>query len=836
MHSFFFWLKKIRDIRILQLVLFSILGIVAFYKTFSFWFYHGWETSWLLGITGGDFSLINLMKSHGLISYVNLLLFGWKPAGWFVTAIIYHVITAMVINVFLSRKTNKTIGLVAGMLFLVTTAHHDVVTWGSFESLYAVQTLCFYLGLWFFDIYRTSNKMKWYVVTLFWFLLSLIIRESGLIFLPLLFIFDLIFHEHIFDLKINEYLKCFVRCIKRHFLLWIIAGLYIFNRSLYGGSGHDFIDERVQFRILLFNEHRYLEYIWYGVLSFGHFIGPYVIPYPVLNLIRDIFTHFFTSPNVKIYFFTVFGWMTYLTLGLVVWTQRKSRYGVYLLFSFLALTAVTMFYSFAWTTKESFLVSSYAWSENRWRYLGFTFFASIVSVLSHKALLYKKKKLLIGFIFITLYVAVNILLLHRIENQMYRENSKPAVIFYQTFLKAFPNLTNMDIFYVFRSSPGLNDYMLELSYIYPSYYPKITKLPKLWTRYDMYYILKGFREKADWVPFVHFIDYTPERGVRDYTEKAKEIMSTLAPIDLEHTVGTNSAVLTQIQRAHPVDFRYTVSMSYRAYPKNVVGKVLEDQRQMDAVSRFSNRLAKLIQSVHITACPTMGDIDEPFYDLRNTLALDGVVSARSYWWANCRPAWITLDLGSQMTLSGAAWSSITHTDAFPRDYWYEVSNDGETWEKVWGRQGNEQNSRFDLFETEVRVRFIRLWVKETSYRQMVRVDEFIPLFPETLDVSRYYESLTELYKDMHEYAFSPVSWVKVSWITDPDNTVPAADTTMYVPITIDGTYNNVQFELLESDFYSAMGQFLKRRLTNMQFEVPDGISLGVANIELAPQK
>lgn len=831
-----------------QWVLYGFLGILAFYKIFSFWFYHGWETSWF-GLMGGDYSLINLMKSHGLISYMNYLLFGWRPVGWFATALVFHIVTAMVVNLFISRKTNRTVGLVAGLLFLITTAHHDVITWGTFESLYAAQTLFFYTGLWAFDIWLTTKRNVWYVVVLIAFFLSLIIRESGLLFLPLLFLFDALFYEKIFIKKPKVWLQSLVQVIHRHLIVWIIGIGYLILRSSYGGSAHDFIDERVQFRILLFHEHRYFEYIWRGLLAFGYFIGPYVIPYPILNLIRDVVLRFLPLPFVRTYFFTFVGWILYVIFCSTVYRSRKHRYSIYLWFCLFSFTAVTLFYSFAWTIKDSFLASAYSWSENRWRYLGFTFFAAGISVVFYNYFSSVKqrawnlrwiKQPIVGIVLLGVYLVVNILLLHGIEEQMYRQNSLPAITFYRTFLKTFPSLTSDDRFFGFKASPGLHDFLGELSRIYPTYYPNLKKLPPLWVRSETYYLLKALYQKVPWAPYVHFIDYSVDRGVLDYTKNVREIMSALAPIDLSFTIATDGAIIVDTTNTPPVDFRYNLSVEYEASPSLANSSaILKDNQQVQALSAFSSKIASFLSDVRVSVCLTIGDEREPFYDFRKELALDANLSNRSYWWSDCRPAWVVLDMGSQMTFAGAVWASLSQGDAVPRDYHYDVSRDGKIWEQVIGVKSNEEKSKIDVFPKPVGGRYLRLWVDETAYRQLLIINEFVPLFPETVSLFKYYQHLPELYDDVYMLwdkaaGTNATSWMKIIWTTNPDNTVPMADTTLYMPMLTDSMPHEMRFELLESDYYSAQRQFLKRKLANIKLITPKNVSVRVRRIRLEP--
>ena len=171
-----------------------IIEWLAFHKIFSFWFFHGWEASWLMGNTGGIFTLKTLMQSHGFISALNLMLFGWNPQGWFAMAFLLHFLVTIALMIAVGRLSkNRLLGFIAAVIFVATTADHDVITWGSFESLYAAQTLGFYLMLLAYLFFRKTQKKIYYLLSFILFAISAVLRESGIIFIPLLFLFELLF-------------------------------------------------------------------------------------------------------------------------------------------------------------------------------------------------------------------------------------------------------------------------------------------------------------------------------------------------------------------------------------------------------------------------------------------------------------------------------------------------------------------------------------------------------------------------------------------------------------------------------------------------------------------
>lgn len=826
----------------LQLVIMAVIALLAYHKIFSFWFYHGWEASWLFGLTGGDFSLINLMKSHGFVSYLNLLLFGWNPKGWFFTALIFHLISTLLITIFVSRLTkNRVVGFMSGLLFIATTADHDVITWGTFESLYAVQVLGFYISLITYYQFRKSGLRLLYAVSVFIFFVTSLLRESGLLFLPVVVLLELIFFQQKLlkelvnkKIRLNKLLK-FIYLLLPYIA---VSAVYLLLRMSYGGSAHDFIDERVQYRILLFHEHRYLEYAWYGILAFGQYIPPYFIPYPLLNNLKTFVYSVFPSDFVNYYFFVLIGWAFYFLMGFFLWKQRKTKHFKSLIFFFLIFTSTTIFYSFAWTTKLSFLPIPYSWSENRWRYFIFSAFAPF-AVLTYSwilscSILKNKLKTILTAGLVVSCLSINIYYLNLIEQDMYVNNSYPSVLFYKTLKKEFPTLKNNDKFYTFTGSPGLNDFFAELQYIYRYIYPNISKIPTDWIRADFYYSLKKIIAGES----IFFVDFSRDMGLKNKTPDVVRFIKKHEDVIYEEndlTRKTNKQNIISKENV-PVDFPrlMNIKSSVEIIPQDIKRTSRIDEEKFNALLSFIPNQLDFIQNAKIKVCKTMGPENEPFHHLRPELMIDGNIQPRSYWWADCRPAWVIFDLGKEEEIAGFGWASLSSPDGFPRDYNYETSDDGITWYKRLNVKGNTVNDRIDSLPSPVKARFIRFWVEETSGRAMLYIHEFAVIKKDSESILKSYTSFKTLYGDMYnfwnllsntqaEYAVSKLStvWIPIVWQTRPDNTVPIENRTQYLPMIADGISRNYKFELLDNTYYSNDNQFLNRYFTDFTISFPE---------------
>lgn len=837
---------------VIQSFILLLVEWLAFHKIFSFWFFHGWEASWLIGNTNGIFTLKTLMQSHGFISALNLILFGWNPHGWFATAFLFHFLVTMALLLTIRKLShNSVVAFIASLLFVATTADHDVITWGSFESLYAVQTFGFFITILFFVKYHETKKKLFYFLSLLSFLFSALLRESGLIFIPLLFLFEFIFYQsrlitEILKRKIHK--KTFISFLWIMMPFFILGILYLLLRASYGGSPYDYIDQRVQFRILLMQEHRYLEYVWYGILAFGQYIPPYTLPYPLLNAIKNTIFTLLPIDGINIYFFVIWGWATYGALVYMLWLQRKDKYVKYLVFFLLMFSIITAFYSFAWTTYDSFLATPYSWSENRWRYFAFSALAPFFAISFYNFYNFLGKKLrkkhILRTVFISLLVTsvgINIYILNMIEGDMYLQNHAPSILFYKTLTKTFPSLDSQTRFFYYRNSgSSMNDFLAEFFYIKQHFYPKMTTLPSDWVRSQMYYVVKYLSLGTLDTTHFYFLDYSLTKGVLDKTSEALSLFraqkaTNITPLLQNDGNGTYEAALADnspVEFPYIIDIRTSLSMD-RNIKNNPIAPFTE--KQFTSLLSFMPEEQDFINNTKVTVCKTMDNqINEEFHNYTYAHIADGNIQERSTWWADCRPAWVIFDLGHEEKISGFGWGSYNVLDNVPRDYEYQISPDGQSWHTILTISGNSRPERLDELKNIVSARFVRFMVTETIKRGMLSLNEFSVIPENVNDIFSAYSSYQAIFSDMYTFWYKIsqeqlntaksadrlVAWIPFSWKTSPQNIVSTTDQRYYIPMWVDGIMHEYSFELPESELYSGPGQFLKRRITNLTFSMP----------------
>ena len=136
-------------------------------------------------------------------------------------------------------------------------------------------------------------------------------------------------------------------------------------------SSKRIIADHLRAASFLLSEGKYFDYLKYGIISFGFYLPPHIIPYPFVNILRNIVTRFLSTQAIKLYFFSVLGYSYYLLLIILTFRSRGKAIFRILLFALFIISVPTLFYSFAFTPYEPFFWRDYGYDENRWRYVSF---------------------------------------------------------------------------------------------------------------------------------------------------------------------------------------------------------------------------------------------------------------------------------------------------------------------------------------------------------------------------------------------------------------------------------------------------------------------------------
>lgn len=834
-------------------------NIVAWYPVLSFWFLGGWEQAWLIGICGYHFDFVCLMQSHGILMLFNYKLFGWNPTGWYLTAMLLHIASVLLIYIFTKKLTKNTLfAFIVSLLFGINVAHNDVINWGSFESLYALLMVSFLLSLFSyfrFTTVKTTKRFLWYGLSLGLFLFGLFIREVALV-LPFFIIITELYGN---GFVINR--KRLLQLLKRIIPFGLVSIGYLFFRNWYGGAPHDFIDGMVQLRISLLGQGKYLEYIWRGILSFGRYASSHTVPYPLINTARDLASRYVYAPVVQYYFFPFLGVAHTLVQMLLIWLSRKDKkLRSILIFAFLWFLIPTIFFSFAFSITDSELERPLVWNYTRWRY--FAFFGTVLFWVSLFWKLYeveikkhKKKKVFIrntAIGLIVLVLGINFYFLRIIQKDIYETSFKPAKEFYKALTSQYKTMPNDYVFYYYPYAPGLNDRLAEFYYLRREYYPNLIAERRDWIEGHMGMVLERLSQKKINKNSLIFFDLNPSGGLVDKTADVKKVLSeqkeSLYPVDkslsarqllsLDET-GTHQISIPLIPKLH-VEIPYTVEITATArLTTSSQPTALLSTEQQQALGKYSAERVSLLEDTKVSVCNTapLGARGAPAMYLLPKNIIDGNIGKRSFWMADCRPAWIILDLGSLKRIGALAFRGEPNGPHIPSEYIVETSRDGERWEKLLERKNNMLHQRIEKFPQIVEARFVRFTAIRTTLGGMLMLDELEVIGEEGIGVLDYYfEDFEKLVADNYTYGFP---YLRLSWDTQPNNFAPSdtlRNNSYYIPLATDGLEHTYTIQPNEGEYFSAPGQFLKRFITQVHFDtIGSSSTVWISSLKISPR-
>lgn len=194
-----------RFINLYIFILLSAIALLVFYKTLFFGFFS--DDYHFLYITATQDSVWKYLFTNNIGetfggSYGPLLnifftiqykLFGSHAFWYHVVTLISYIVTAFVIYLFSTRiSENKLVGFFSAILFLFLHNHVEAISWVAVQT-HVFATLFFMLGLYVYYVYVVENKKWYYALSFIMMTISIFIKESAIMFLPILFLVELFF-------------------------------------------------------------------------------------------------------------------------------------------------------------------------------------------------------------------------------------------------------------------------------------------------------------------------------------------------------------------------------------------------------------------------------------------------------------------------------------------------------------------------------------------------------------------------------------------------------------------------------------------------------------------
>ncbi|MEK7572830.1 MAG: discoidin domain-containing protein [Patescibacteria group bacterium] len=838
-----------KNIKYLGVIVF--VGIIAWYQTLGFWFFKGYEASWLTGVA--PYTVINLIKGHGFLYFIDYKIFGWNPLGWYATSLLFHIIASSLAFYFiflLSR--NKLLAFVASLFFVASTSYNDVLTWGSFNSYYPFLLSLMLLTLICYHKFRETKLFLFFSLSLLFSFLGFFVRETGIIIVLLLLVYEIVFSKNIKNpksiLTSLKYLSPFI----------IILILFFVLRSGYGGTGGDGADSNVKLQMRFIKDGLYLEYAKASILTFGKLIPPQIIPYPLLNLIKEILSHVFNPAFIANYFFSFLGFIFFGALGAITYLLKKNKnYFKIALFSLLWIFAFSLFVSLAVPSTNEVLIRDYDWNLMRYRYFAFmgtSVMLGILAILFSEILKPRfgiRKAKIVSVALILGIVFINLFLIWKIEKYVYAAFYKPQKEFYASFKNYFPKLPDNAVFYINPNASGLGDYLSEWFLTKGSSYPNLVGKP-FRVESQIVAVMDKIKKGEIALSDVFFLDYDERSGLLNKTQDVRDILQNQKDYPLSF-LNPKENYFTGILKDSPkIEFPYDLEISLNLKAKGKFMGSQPDSERFRSLVDYSTDRNDYLSTVSIDTAPTASQRPgEPFFFTRSSNLIDGNTGLRSKWIADSWTPWIQVDLGKTMEIIAVSWGSLPDSIRIPATYSIFASEDGNKWQIVKTVKNFKGSSSIDVLEKPVMARYIKMEIHTTSGGDFVLLDEFEVITSRAKKVLDLYKDRGILLDDLHDM-FKFVSsredldyiyqsgindhWGKLTWETN--KTLSSGnDQYWYFPYRLDEKEQKINVHLPEAEIYAGKGQFLKKYITSLSLDfgqIP--FIIDVSSLRLIPRE
>lgn len=827
------------------------VGVLAWYRTLDFWFLRAYEATWLKGIA--PYNIVNLIRAHAFLYYLDWKMFGWHPWGWYLTSIILHIIATLILCRFIFILTkHRLLSFITGLFFIASTSYNDVITWGSFNSYYPLLLIFMLSALITFYKFKETGKVIFLLLSIVFSLLGFFTRETGIVIVPLITIFDLLFTT---GLK-NR--KTLMHIFKRQLPFYVTLIIFFIIRSSYGGVAGDTNDGNVKMQIRLIHDRLYFDYAKASLLTFGKLIPPQIIPYPLLNQARESLYKSIDPELVNVYFFSLIGLAFYFILGLITFLFRKDKkYLCILAFFWLWIGVFSLFVALIIPNIHEVLIREYIYNEMRYRYFAYAgtsaFIGTILIFLYEK--IRKDANIKIAQVFLFLIISgsvlLNLVFIWRIEQEVYISTYKPAKDFYKQFKSYFPSLPKKSTFYIYPYAPGLSDYLLEWFFIKENSYPNLTGEPfrvESQVAAVLNKIKTGEINLADTI----FFDYDNKKGLLNKTKETKATILNQKKYTLLFKKDDVNHFDAELADGPAVEIPYNVevTMSSSLGNENITQLKSPNSEMFRALVDYSIDRKHYLDNVKIKTSPTMSQRPgESFLHVVADNLVDGNTGPRSSWIADAIPAWVVADLGEEGDIYAVVWAAVYPTRT-PATYAFFSSTDGTIWNEEKTVKNNSKSNSIDKFEKPIRARYIKMIINTTSSGDFASLDEFEVITSQGKQVLQLYndrDTLLNDSRDMFKFLSSQQdiiyakqqglefnNWGKLSWKTE----VSSNENTQYVyfPYSLNESVQKIIIKLPEAEIFAGPGQFLNKHinLISLDFgEVP--FIINVINLKLLPR-
>ena len=160
--------------------------------------------------------------------YIQYLLFGIKPYGYFLTTIIFHALNTIILFNLFTNITKIYISFLAASYFAFHPSLWNWIGWISAQT-YFIELFVLLLSIIFLKKYLDTNKIIFYLFSCFLLLINLFLKEATILF-PIWSVFAIFTYNNL------QKKKTFLKNLNYSLLLslgyWLISFFYLIIRAL----------------------------------------------------------------------------------------------------------------------------------------------------------------------------------------------------------------------------------------------------------------------------------------------------------------------------------------------------------------------------------------------------------------------------------------------------------------------------------------------------------------------------------------------------------------------------------------------------------------------------
>lgn len=812
-------LKILKNNSFFHIFIIFVISVIGWYLALNGWFLHSLEPSLLMDF---PWTLLSLIRYHSILYFVSFKLFGWNAYGWYIIALLLHIISSFLLYFFAYILTKKkVISFIIALTFVVNVSYLDIVVWGSYNSLYAGILSLTLASLIFIYYFRTTKKIIFYIGLLLLLVVSLLLREIAMMILFLLFFLDIIFLKKFKRNGIMELIKFYLPFVFIICLYWIF-------RHFNGGYPLDYVDERHRLRLSLIASHDYWGYLFQSTLGFLKKLPPLLIPWPFLNTLRDALS---LPQEFKMsYFFPILGSLMMIASAWIIFLFRRDTLFRTLLFFFIFMCIGNGFFSLAMPETTTTLQQAYGW-QGRYHYfsfVGFNSFFWLFLFLLWKRFKTKKIRFVNQAFFISLLIVLwtgfQIKLIWNQTQEVNRTNYAPAKNFQKQMSRIFSHNTPI-YFYVYPSTYLIGDFIGGWNYL-RSTSPETLIPGYKWSigvmSLAMQKVVNGIWTKK----YTYFITDTPNGKILDKTNEVNAMLSQLDGKEFTSINGTSIEPLSL-----PIEVPYTVELKIKAESQkvnydNIFSKYL----------LYRYNYLKTVK-VKVSSSRTFNGVDL-FPDVTGDNLIDGNLGEYSSWVSNDninQKSTILLDLGESKNIAAVAWSSQDKR-SIPTVYKIYVSDDGKNWKIVKNVIGNTSTSPIDKFNTPVKGRFVKVDIYSTSQGDPPNVDELEVVTSDGMSILSSYTNFHLLLQDAFAFSQKNESSPVIIGQALVTTKSPTMETTIpiWFSLPVDAEFHDFSLRINDSERGSRPGEFLKRNIVKVELTLPSNQKIIVSDFKIRP--